>query len=804
MGLADLFRPKWKHSNPDVRAEAVRQLGDDQLPLLASIVQHDADAHVRRVALKRVDDTEVLAGVAARDPDEGLRKAAAEKAEELLLARANSADEKEALAALTKLGQPRLWAQIACKSALPSVRARAVELIGSDEKALGDVARRASEATLRKLAVSRLHDTQALRDVAIGDRNKEVALAAVERLDDAESLDKIVNKAQSKAVRQAAREKLPPPEKKAETPEAQKRVRLLGLIREAELATDAAEIEAVRVRFVAEGAEIELRRRFDRTCERFYAKRVQATRVKQVAKAVEPRLAELTAAPVAAVVTEPTAAAPAPVVDGRIRAGGPSAIADGRIRAGGPSAIADEEAERREAERKAEREAAFQRRADETKKRDEEAKRRETERAEARARREIDEKANLARLEHLATELDALVIEDLKRGGDALKRAQQAFDALVPLGRDALPAKERWQAARDKQRARMSELREAEEWKRWSLVPKLEALCVRAEKLLEATDAKLMAAELKVLQAEWKAVGPTNKEKQEQLWTRFKAAADQLHERNRAFFATLDEQSAGNLAKKEELAARVEALVDSPDLKETSELIKALQEEWKAVGHVPKDKGDAVWKRFRGACDKFFARRKEQFEAGDVARLANLQKQEELIAAVEKLATSTDWKRTGDEIKQLQADWKAVGPVPRDKSEATWKRFRAGCDTFFAARQVHWAKLDEERAENLKAKQLLCEKVEALGDAPDVDEAMAIVRTLQTEWKAIGPAPKEQADDIWNRFRAAGDKIFDRARKPEAAPAAATSSGAAAAPEAPIQGYSAPKLGDKLAELLKK
>ncbi len=692
-----------------------------------------------------------------------------------MLALANGADERQALAALPKLGQPRAFALVACKSALPAVRAKAVELIGGDDKALGDVARRGADASLRKAAVAKLNDVHALRDVAIGDSNKEVALAAVAKLGDAEALDKIANKAQSKAVRLAAREKLPPPEKKAETPEAQKRARLLALIREAELAEDEHTIEDVRVRFVAEGAEIELRRRFDRTCERFYAKRAQTTRLKQVAKAVEPKLAELAAQAAVA----PVVAAAAPVA----------------------APVVDEEAARREGERKAEREAEFQRRAEETKKREEEAKRREAERAEARARREADEKANLVRLEQLATDLDALVIEDLKRGGEALKKAQQAFDALVPLGRDALPAKERWQTAQAKQRARMNELREAEDWKRWSLVPKLEALCVRAEKLLELTDNKQMAADLKVLQTEWKAIGPTTKEKQDQLWARFKAAADQIFERNRAFYATLDEASAGNLAKKEELAARVEALVDAPDFKETSELIKALQEEWKAVGHVPKEKGDAVWKRFRGACDKFFDRRKQHFEAGDVERQANLAKQETLIAAVEKLATSTDWKRTGDEIKQLQADWKAVGPVPRDKSEATWKRFRAGCDTFFAARSAHWAKLDEERAENLKAKQLLCEKVEALAEAPDVEEAMGIVKQLQAEWKATGPAPKDVADDIWNRFRSAGDKIFERARKPEAAP---VTTAADATPEAPVQGYSAPKLGDKLAELLKK
>src|SRR5437016_3177437 len=107
MGFTDLFRPKWKHSDPEVRAEAVRQLGDDQAALLATIAKSDADARVRRIALKRIDDADVLTDVAAHDPDEGMRKAAIEKAEEVLLATAAAGD-AGALEALARLKQPRL------------------------------------------------------------------------------------------------------------------------------------------------------------------------------------------------------------------------------------------------------------------------------------------------------------------------------------------------------------------------------------------------------------------------------------------------------------------------------------------------------------------------------------------------------------------------------------------------------------------------------------------------------------------------------------------------------------------------
>ena len=83
----------------------------------------------------------------------------------------------------------------------------------------------------------------------------------------------------------------------------------------------------------------------------------------------------------------------------------------------------------------------------------------------------------------------------------------------------------------------------------------------------------------------------------------------------------------------------------------------------------------------------------------------------------------------------------------------------------------------------------MCEKVEALADAP-VDDALELVEQLQAEWRTVGPAPKDAADEVWNRFRGACDQIYQRARSPEP-----PSSTASPNPPAPL-GWSAPKLGD--------
>ena len=151
---------------------------------------------------------------------------------------------------------------------------------------------------------------------------------------------------------------------------------------------------------------------------------------------------------------------------------------------------------------------------------------------------------------------------------------------------------------------------------------------------------------------------------------------------------------------------------------------------------------------------------------------------EELCVRVEALVSTMEsqrgrpgvapkWKETAEQIKQYQADWKAAGPAPRAQSEAVWQRFRGACDKFFEMRKDAFGKADEERAGNLKKKELLVERAEALaaGAAQDPgsrEEAMKEAKKLQAEWKKTGPAPKEQGDIVWRKFRESCDRIFAR------------------------------------------
>ncbi|MFO0980246.1 MAG: DUF349 domain-containing protein [Planctomycetota bacterium] len=315
-------------------------------------------------------------------------------------------------------------------------------------------------------------------------------------------------------------------------------------------------------------------------------------------------------------------------------------------------------------------------------------------------------------------------------------------------------------------------MREAEDWKRWANVDQLEQLCQKMEALREVDDAAKAAREMKLLQREWKAVGPARRDKSEELWTRFKTASDAVYQRCREQFDKLDQERSENLKKKEELCEKVATLVAASaeesaqpiGWKATADQIKALQEEWKQIGPVPKEQADAIWKRFREPCDRFFERWKAHHQQVDQERAQNLKRQEELCEKVEALAGATQWKTTAEQIKALQAEWKTIGPAPRDKADAVWQRFRGACDRFFERRKAYFEKMDAERAENLQKKEALIQKAEQLIDADDDASADELIKGLMAEWKAVGPPPKDQADAVWDRFRRACDQIRDTRR----------------------------------------
>ena len=291
-----------------------------------------------------------------------------------------------------------------------------------------------------------------------------------------------------------------------------------------------------------------------------------------------------------------------------------------------------------------------------------------------------------------------------------------------------------------------------------------EEFCAFAEKLAENPNVVEAFRELQKLHEQWKEFGPVAKEYREQIWDRFKAATAVINKKYQAFFEGLKEQQAENLEKKAALCEKVEEIAerevsDSNQWNAFSKEIEDIQKEWRTIGFASKKENQKIYDRFRAACDKFYARKRDFYNDYKDSINQNLEKKISLCEAAEALKTSTEWKKATDQFIALQKQWKEIGAVPRKKSEQLWKRFRAACDEFFAERDKQ-AKPENDFYGNLKAKQRLIEEIKAYvptGDEADDNEAM---RAFQARWNEIGFVPFKEKDNVAQAYKAALQAAF--------------------------------------------
>jgi hypothetical protein len=763
--LFERFRskPEWQHPDPLVRAAAVLRLHTDDRQLLKALARDDADARVRRAAVKRLSDTETLVAIAIEDADPSVRE---EAASALLAIALHSQDAPACLRALDGLADPRQVATVAKAAPLEATR-RAALLRLSDARSLGTVVREAQDQAIRLLALDRITDAVLLASLALNSETKTVALAALEKVEDTAALKSIAARAKVGAVSRRARARLEAQESVAAPQERAAPVPAATLSEE-----DRADYERFEAARLAE-EERQAERERARAARTALCEAVEAAAAADVLRIVEESRTAWDALP-------PWAGSEAETIRARFEA----ACAEGPAR---HEAWAAAEARRArvaelcaEAERAAEaadlaeakaRLAAIQKEVDAPD--GEAAAAREpllgagarvrAREAEAKAGEAQREQANRSRLLGLAARLETLAaapnpgLRDVER---SLREAKEAVDnpGALPSRRDRETLLARLEAGRKGLYPRLVELRQDADWKRWANVSVQEELAGLAEALLAETDGpdadlEEAARKLRELDARWKEAAEAPKEKGDALWQRFKGPRDLVRSRTEAFFARQAEEQAANLVKRQAICERAEALAESTDWLATAEEIKKLQAEWKAIGPVARAQTKPVWERFRKACDRFFNRRDESRRQRQEEWSGNQAKKEALCAQAEALALSTDWETAAAEIKRLQAEWRTIGAVKRSRSEALWQRFRTACDAFFE----RYKRRDSIAREALRAgREALCTELEGLLSLPEGSPAADLgekVQTLLASWRQASPLPPEDAALFQARFR---------------------------------------------------
>lgn len=232
------------------------------------------------------------------------------------------------------------------------------------------------------------------------------------------------------------------------------------------------------------------------------------------------------------------------------------------------------------------------------------------------------------------------------------------------------------------------------------------------------------------------------------------------------FLEEQDKIKLQNLETKKIILEELKALIDSEEtLKNTYDQFKSLQERWKEIGMVPKKELNNLWQSYHFYVEKFFDKVKINKELRDLDLKKNLEAKIELCEKVEELLLETSILKSFKQLQQYHQQWKETGPVPQDKKDEIWERFKSTTDKINQRRREHYAKFQEEQNDNLLAKTALCEKAEEILQKEFTtikewqDNTNEITELLKV-WKTIGSAPRKHNDEIWERFKTSLDTFF--------------------------------------------
>jgi hypothetical protein len=412
--------------------------------------------------------------------------------------------------------------------------------------------------------------------------------------------------------------------------------------------------------------------------------------------------------------------------------------------------------------------------------------------------------ANASIQEQLCAKMEALkAVEDPETISRSVRELQQQWREAADVPRAQADALwRRFKTAHDEVWVRCEAYFAAQAQERADNLNRKLALCEKAEALAGSTQWIQTAEEIKKLQAEWKTIGAVSRGREKAIWDRFRAACDRFFTRRHEDLAERKVVWAQNLAKKDALCARAEVLAESSEWDQAAAEIKKLQAEWRTIGPVKKSKSEAVWNRFRGACDRFFARHAARH---DTARA-------ERVAAREAICTTLEELAQGDEapadlaatVRSLRGRWQqeiAARGVDPDQARALDRRF----ETAFAAVVARWpaafAGSDLDPDANRKRMEALVRKMEELaaslagpgpadqslsptnrlaamlkdalaantiGGKADNDARLRAaaedVRQAQSSWSRIGSVPDDARRQLSERFQRAVKTISERAQ----------------------------------------
>ena len=274
---------------------------------------------------------------------------------------------------------------------------------------------------------------------------------------------------------------------------------------------------------------------------------------------------------------------------------------------------------------------------------------------------------------------------------------------------------------------------------------------------------------IKELQNEWKSIGQVPGAQARTLWANYNALLDRYYDQRSILHELKELDRKKNLSAKEVLCVKAEKLSELKDVPAAIKQLNELHEEYKHIGPVPKEAQEPLWQRFKAASDAVYENRKDYTDKLKEVHKENLIKKQAIIEEMKDFTSFDaekikDWNIKTKALLALQKRWEATGQVPREDAKVINKTFWANFKQFFANKHEFFKRLDSLREGNLEKKKALVEKAAALKDNTDWNKTADTLKSLQRQWREIGPVPEKFRESVYKEFKAACDTFFENKR----------------------------------------
>ncbi len=295
---------------------------------------------------------------------------------------------------------------------------------------------------------------------------------------------------------------------------------------------------------------------------------------------------------------------------------------------------------------------------------------------------------------------------------------------------------------------------------------KLEIIA-KAKLLVEQTDLTKSFRELQLLHRVWKEeIGPVDKENREKIWQEFSEITKILHDKREALAGQFKEQEQGNLTRKNEIIAEVNALSTEKvnnhgEWQNQIVKLEALRDAFFKAGRVPAEATEATWSNFKNAVRAFNVTKNSFYKDIKNEQNRNLELKLALIEKAKSNIDTEDFDATTPIMKQIQEEWKKIGHVPRKLSNEIWETFKKTCNAYFD--RLHDSRKEEigEEVEAFEKKKEYLEIIRAFELVGEHKTDLDAIKAHIAAWKQLGKVPQNRRH-IEGKFNKILDALFEK------------------------------------------